>query len=256
MACTVCGSRIAFRSREGLVPHLLRGGGVPASGSPLTKPSAGLAVVCPKTSDTCEPRTPSDYGRTAGAAMPAGPADLGPPSAVAALPLVGRPMACGPVQPPRDTVVADLTGPAFIDCACLGVLVRHGKKIRCRRNFPAVTWLPPAAPAGGNAERWRLRGPGTRGQVTPCRLGQVYALRPGHAQPVHAENDHGGDQRELAQRLVAQRPQRPVQASCLSRLVPTAASISSARASANAGPRVISGDEFAFTLLHCRQKAR
>ena len=35
--------------------------------------------------------------------------------------------------------VADLTGLAFIDCACLGVLVRHCKEIR--RRAAALCWL-------------------------------------------------------------------------------------------------------------------
>jgi len=95
----------------------------------------------------------ADYGRTAGAVMPGGPAGDGPPVPVVALARGGR--AHGPRSDTTvcdDTVVVDLADLAFIVCDCTSVLARHCRKIRCRGSIRPVasllTWLEAHATPG------------------------------------------------------------------------------------------------------------
>jgi len=48
----------------------------------------------------------------------------------------------------QEICVADLSGLAFLGCACLGVLVGHGKRVRGGR--AALRWLDRSRPCSGS----------------------------------------------------------------------------------------------------------
>lgn len=73
--------------------------------------------------------------------------------------------------PEQASCVVDLTGLAFIDCACLGVLTRHCEEIRARGGSFSV-----AGPHGSVLRLLSLTGlltwfelPGGRETTAPCR---------------------------------------------------------------------------------------
>lgn len=72
--------------------------------------------------------------------------------------------------PEQAHCVVDLTGLAFIDCACLGVLIRHCEEIRARGGSFAL-----AGPHGSVHRLLSVTGllawfeaPGGRGTTVPC----------------------------------------------------------------------------------------